>query len=159
MIVAHYDRDADGRLRIRAGFKTPRAGASEVNLGAKLHGRLDENADGLLGGDELAALFTGSPDVKLPVSVGTRSYATMMQRRRSSQQRRAGAEGVSIRPTSRGDYELRMFDAVLAMERDNTDPMTQTSLPIAFEQFDTDNNDYIERDEAGRFVATAVHRD
>jgi Ca2+-binding EF-hand superfamily protein len=152
VIVEHYDRDGDGELRVSLPETPPRDAATgkqfEINLGEKLHDRLDANDDGMIAGDELATLFAGTPDVELPVSVGSRSYATMMKRRRLSGRRRGGAEGISIRPTSRGDYELRMFDAVLSMERDNTDPLTQTSLPVAFEQFDVDNNDYIDRDEA-----------
>jgi Ca2+-binding EF-hand superfamily protein len=132
VIVQHYDHDGDGRLRIApSGAAT--GSRVEVNLGTKLHDRLDANHDGTISSEELAALFAGTPDVELPVSVGSRSYATMMKRRRLSQQLRGdGGEDISIRPTSRGDYEIRMFDAVLAMERDNTDPMTLTSLPVAF---------------------------
>ncbi|MCA9101754.1 MAG: hypothetical protein KDA63_11415, partial [Planctomycetales bacterium] len=145
LIVAHYDGDADGRLQLAREDATPPA-RGEVALGENLQRRLDANADGALSADEIAAMFATVPDVELPVSVGTRSYATMMNRRGLSQ--RLASDGVSIRPTSRGDYELQMYDAVLAMERDNTDPLTQDNLPVRFEQFDTDNNEYIDRDEA-----------
>jgi Ca2+-binding EF-hand superfamily protein len=133
-VLAHYDRDGDGRLST-AGAK------HEISFPPEIVNRLDANSDASLDAGEVAALALRSPDLELPVALG--DVTTKGRRRR---QRVDVEDGWRARQKLDGGYDLRLGDLQIDFKRNNRDP--QQADIYSFTNFDTDDNQYVDEQEA-----------
>jgi Ca2+-binding EF-hand superfamily protein len=146
-IVRHYDRDSDGRLRVRS------AGESvEMNLSAEAVRRLDTSGDGLLDAAELAPLVTEPTEILLPLAFGTagsagQAFAVLPGK--SSELR--------IRKKIDGGFKIYVDDAQIDINRNNRNPQQNSGLELRFTRFDADKSGYLDAKEsqADPLVASA----
>lgn len=133
-LLAHYDRNRDGRLSTRAP-------GIEIKLPPAVLSRLDRDNDGTLDPVELAAFSDRAPDMELTFAMG---QATARQRRSTSRQ--PADPEIRVRKTLQDGYAIELGEARIACKLNNRDPQ-QTGL-VELRTFDRDSNGYIDAGEA-----------
>ncbi len=133
-LLAHYDRDRDGRLA--AGAKE-----SEISLPPSLLPGLDANGDQALDRAELGTFAERRPDLELNFAMGRAPARESRARDRTATQ-----SGFRVRKKLNGGYELKLGEADVDFNRNNRDPQ-QTDL-VELRTYDRDNNGYIDTAEA-----------
>ncbi|HEX3725303.1 MAG TPA: hypothetical protein VHV08_03635 [Pirellulales bacterium] len=132
-LLAHYDRDHDGRASARAA---PR----EIELSASSLGAVDANGDGSLDRTELAKFVELPPDVELPISMG-RSSARKDRARPRTRDRE-----FRVRRTLTDGFDLRLGESEIKFYRNNRNPVEADD--VNFRTVDRDNNGYLDQNEA-----------
>jgi Ca2+-binding EF-hand superfamily protein len=132
-VLTYYDHNQDGHLATSPPDR-------EIDLTAETLGRLDGNGDGKLEREELEKLIDARPDVELPLAMG----------RTSARDNRARAvladREFRARKTLAGGFDLKLGEAEIKFLRNNRNPQEAN---IEFRRYDTDNNAYINKSEAG----------
>ncbi|MGD9723338.1 MAG: hypothetical protein AB7O59_18105 [Pirellulales bacterium] len=152
LLVKRYDRNGDGQVSVSEAN-------AEMSLPQAVQSRLDANGNGLLAGDELGSFAARTPDLELPIALGTVSAAE----RRRARQRLPVEDGWKARRKLDGGYELGLGEINVELDRDNRDPQQDTA---PFRTYDRDNNEYVDEMEAttagfgkGAFAAMDIDGD
>ena len=145
LIASRYDRDGDGR----ASFGV--AGAGEIQLSDAQRARAKLGGEGVLDQAATTALFLQQPDLELSVSIGSVSVQERLATLRKRRTPRAEAEPADVLPRvkfHRGEkFELYFGDAVIDLYRNNRDPSQNNADGPRVQNFDADNNGYLDANE------------
>lgn len=145
LIASRYDRDGDGRASFGA------AGAGEIQLSDAQRARAELGDEGVLDQAAMTALFMQEPDLELSVSIGSVSVQERLATLRKRRVPRAEAEPADVLPRVkhyRGEkFELFFGDAVIDLYRNNRDPAQNNADGPRVQNFDADNNGYLDANE------------
>jgi hypothetical protein len=145
LIASRYDRDGDGRASFGA------AGAGEIQLTDAQRTRAKLGGEGVLDQATMTALFLQQPDLELSVSIGSVSVQERLATLRKRRTLRAEAEPADALPRvkfHRGEkFELFFGDAVIDLYRNNRDPAQNNADGPSVQNFDADNNGYLDANE------------
>jgi Ca2+-binding EF-hand superfamily protein len=154
-ILAEYDRNQDGKIF------TSGAAAEVIPTPAQL-GRLGIEAGEPINGQALASFCVGSPDVELKIELGKISLTS----RRFGAPRARTEAGPRIKQRPDGSLDVTLDDAHLYLRRNNRDPSKNNDSGPSLQNFDADNNGYLDDKElanapnlAGAFQAIDADHD
>jgi Ca2+-binding EF-hand superfamily protein len=134
-ILAEYDRDHDGKI------STSGTSAEITPTPAQL-ARLDVLAGEPVDGQALARFCVGGPDVELKVELGKISLTS---RRFGAPRARAETNtGPRIKQRPDGSLDLTLDDAHIYLRRNNRDPSKNNDSGPSLQNFDADNNGYLD---------------
>ncbi|HUY31517.1 MAG TPA: hypothetical protein VMV69_01955 [Pirellulales bacterium] len=151
LLLKRYDRDGDATLSVNgpdqgAAEQGTAEAPAEVALAADQLAALDIDRDGRLHGDELAAFVTLSPAVELSVRLGEAPRRVV--RRRGDSTARSGASDATVKVLPGEAYRVSLADADIELRRNNRNPAKSQNQELRLDQFDADNNGYLDEKEA-----------
>jgi Ca2+-binding EF-hand superfamily protein len=145
LIANRYDRDGDGRVSFGA------AGAREIHLSDQQRARANLGDEGALEPEALSAAVLREPELEVSVSIGSVTVEERLATLRKRRTRRAEPELADALPRvkyHRGErFELFFGDAVIDLYRNNRDPAQNNASGPTVQNFDADNNGYLDADE------------
>ncbi|HVC98666.1 MAG TPA: hypothetical protein VND64_33685 [Pirellulales bacterium] len=147
LLLKRYDRDGDGTLLAKANGESAAETPPEVALAADQLASLDHDADGRLSGAELAAFVARTPAVELTVSLGE-APRRVGRRRGDESTAQAGPAGATVKILTGEAYRVSLADADIELRRDNRNPAKSQDQELRLDQFDADNNGYLDEKEA-----------
>lgn len=139
-ILAEYDRDGDGKL-------TTSGNSIEVAPTAAQLDRLEVPVGGPLDGASLDRFCHGEPDLELKIELGK---VSLTSRRFGAPRSRATAEadaGPRLKQRPDGSLDVTLDDAHIYLRRNNRDPSKNNDTGPSLENFDADNNGYLDEKE------------
>lgn len=140
ILLAEYDRDHDGKLATSGS-------SPEITPTAAQFARLDVGAGGPLSGTALTKFCTGQPDLELKVELGK---VSLTSRRFGTSRSRAAAEGDAgprLKQRPDGSWDVTLDDARVYLRRNNRDPSKNNDSGPSVQNFDADNNGYLDEKE------------
>jgi Ca2+-binding EF-hand superfamily protein len=153
LLLKRYDRDGDGTLLARAPERRAEGTSAavetppEVELAADQLASLDLDRDGRLDGRELAAFVARSPAVELAVRLGE-APRRVGRRRGDDSTAQEGPAGAMVKVLTGEVYRVSLADADIELRRDNRNPAKSQDQEPRLDQFDADNNGYLDEKEA-----------
>jgi len=147
LLLKRYDRDGDGVLLAEAAQKGATVTPLEVALADDQLASLDSDGDGRLSGGELAAFVARTPAVELNVSLGE-APRRVGRRRGDDAAAPVGPAGATIKILTGEAYRVSLADADIELRRDNRNPAKSQDQELRLDQFDADNNGYLDDKEA-----------
>jgi Ca2+-binding EF-hand superfamily protein len=158
-ILAEYDRDGDGKLTTSG--KSIEATPTAAQLG-RLEVPIGEPHDAAA----LARFCQGKPDVELKIELGK---VSLTSRRFGAPRSRAVGEADDapwLKQRLDGSLDVTLDDAHVYLRRNNRDPSKNNDTGPSLENFDADNNGYLDEKElanvpnlAGAFEAIDTDHD
>ncbi|HVW36841.1 MAG TPA: hypothetical protein VHB99_06035, partial [Pirellulales bacterium] len=135
-ILAEYDHNHDGKI-LSSGQ------SAEIMPTPAQFARLGVPAGEPVDGRALARFHVGAPDVELRIELGKIS---MTSRRFGAPRARtaAGETGPRIKQRPDGSLDLTLDDARVYLRRNNRDPSKNNDSGPSLQNFDADNNGYLD---------------
>jgi Ca2+-binding EF-hand superfamily protein len=140
-IFVEYDRNHDGKLATSGD-------SAEITPTEDQLLRLGAKAGEAFGSKQLESFCTGTPDLELKVELGKVSMANRRfsgARARRTTDDEAPATRLKQRPD--GSWDVTLDDAHIFLRRNNRDPSKNSDTGPSLQNFDADNNGYLDETE------------